>query len=205
MPFLRQSTSQVILFGPCLDISDGVTEEISLTLAQADMRLSKDGGAFGPKNAAGNAAHDTDGWYNTTLDATDTATVGILVLNVHQPANMLPVWVTFYVVEEAVYDAMYGASALGPKKAKPINTALSNIPVFMALASDHVTEATGLTLTVTRSLDAAAFESATGTAAEIGNGMYQYDASAADMNAAFIILRFAEATADSTVLVFETG
>ena len=115
--FLRQNTSQIIRFGPCLDIGDGVTEETALTLAQADMRLSKDGGAFAQKSAAGNATHDSDGWYSTTLSTTDTDTVGILKLNVHQPANMFPVWENFYVVEEAVYDAMYGAAAAGPLQA----------------------------------------------------------------------------------------
>lgn len=114
MPFLRQSTSQVIRFGPCLDKTDGVTEETGLTLAQADMRLSKDGAAFAQKSAAGNATHDSDGWYSTTLSTTDTGTVGELRLNVHQPANMLPVWDRWWVIEEAVYDAMYGASAAGP-------------------------------------------------------------------------------------------
>ncbi|KKL66708.1 hypothetical protein LCGC14_2142300, partial [marine sediment metagenome] len=113
MPFLRQSTTQVIRFGPCLDKTDGVTEETALTLAQADMRLSKDGGAFAQKSAAGSATHDSDGWYSTTLSATDTATVGELILNVHQPANMLPVWMRFYVVEEEVYDDIFAASAVG--------------------------------------------------------------------------------------------
>lgn len=111
MPFLRQSTSQVIRFGPALDRTDGVTEEVALTLAQADMRLSKDGGAFAQKNAAGNATHDSDGWYSTTLDATDTSTVGELILNVHQPAEMLPIWKTWWVLEEVIYDALYGAGA----------------------------------------------------------------------------------------------
>lgn len=113
MPFLRQSTTQVVLFGPCLDKTDGVTEETGLTLAQADMRLSKDGGAFAQKSAAGNATHDSDGWYNTTLSTTDTDTVGELRLNVHQPANMLPVWDRWWVIEEAIYDALFGASAVG--------------------------------------------------------------------------------------------
>ena len=109
--FLRQSTAQVILFGPCLDKTDGVAEETGLTLAQADMRLSKDGGSYAQKSAAGNATHDSDGHYATTLSTTDTDTVGILKFNSHQPANMLPVWETFYVVEEAIYDALYAASA----------------------------------------------------------------------------------------------
>lgn len=110
MPFLRQSTAQIILFGPCLDKTDGVTEETVLTLAQTDMRLSKDGGAFAQKSAVGNATHDSDGWYSTSLSTTDTDTVGELVLNVHQPANMLPVWLRFWVLEENVYDAWFAAS-----------------------------------------------------------------------------------------------
>ena len=113
MPFLRQSTAQTIRFGPCLDITDGVTEETALTLAQADMRLSKDGGAFAQKSAAGNATHDSDGWYSTSLSTTDTNTVGELILNVHQPANMLPVWMRWWVLEEDIYDALFGASAAG--------------------------------------------------------------------------------------------
>ena len=111
--FLRQSTSQVVRFGPCLDKTNGVTEETSLTLAQGDMRLSKDGAAFAQKNASGNATHDSDGWYYTTLNATDTNTCGELILNVHQPANMLPVWVRWYVVEESIYDSLFAASAAG--------------------------------------------------------------------------------------------
>ena len=111
--FLRQSTAQTIRFGPCLDMTNGVTEETALTLAQADMRLSRDGGAFAQKNAAGNATHDSDGWYSTTLNVTDTATVGELILNIHQPANMLPVWMRFYVIEEEVYDDMFAAGSVG--------------------------------------------------------------------------------------------
>ena len=113
MPFLRQSTSQIVRFGPCLDKTDGVTEETALTLAQADMRLSKDGAAFAQKGTSGNATHDSDGWYSTTLSTTDTNTVGELILNVHQPANMLPVWMRFWVLEEVIYDALFGASAAG--------------------------------------------------------------------------------------------
>jgi len=113
MPFLRQSTTQTVRFGPFLDITDGVTEEVSLTLTQSEMRLSKDGGAFAQKSAAGNATHDSDGWYSTALSTTDTDTVGELILNVQQPANSLPVWLRWWVLEEEVYDDVYGASAVG--------------------------------------------------------------------------------------------
>lgn len=139
--FLRQSTSQVIRFGPCLDQGDGVTEETALTLAQADMRLSKDGGAFAQKNATGNATHDSDGWYSTTLNATDTDTVGKLILNVHQPANMLPVKETFFVIEEAIYDLWFDAGSTGlvtlaatthTGATIPTVTTLTNLPAITA-------------------------------------------------------------------------
>jgi len=105
MNLLRQSTSQIIRFGPELDSTDGVTPETGLTIAQADMQLSKDGAAFAQKNASGNATHDTDGWYSTTLDATDTATNGILLFQVNV-AGALPVWHEFYVVPATSYDAL---------------------------------------------------------------------------------------------------
>ena len=110
--YLRQSTSQIVRFGPFVDSTDGVTAETALTIAQADMQLSKDGGAFAQKNASGNATHDTDGWYSTTLNTTDTATVGELYLQV-VVSGALPVWVRWWVMEEAIYDALFGASAAG--------------------------------------------------------------------------------------------
>ena len=33
--------------------------------------------------------------------------------NFHQPANTLPVWDRWWVIEEAIYDALFGASAAG--------------------------------------------------------------------------------------------
>lgn len=85
-----------------------------------------------------------------------------------------------------------------PKK----NTAFPNLPVFMVDSTDNVTPETGLTLSVTRSIDGGAFGAATGSAAEIGNGAYQFDASAADMNGDVIIFRLTSAgAADSLVTV----
>ena len=70
--------------------------------------------------------------------------------------------------------------------------------------TDHVTPKTGLTLGVTRSIDGGAFGAGTGTAAELTSGMYQYDASAADMNGSVIILRFTGTAADDTFITIHT-
>ena len=73
----------------------------------------------------------------------------------------------------------------------PTNTAFPNIEFLFAAASDHVTPVTGATGTaVTRSIDGGSFASGTGTLAEVGNGIYQYDSSAADMNGKVITFRF---------------
>jgi hypothetical protein len=83
-----------------------VTPETGLTITQADMQLSKDGGAFAQKNAAGNATHDIDGYYTTTFNTTDSDTTAILKLNV-TVAGALPVWDNFDVVTQSYYDAKY--------------------------------------------------------------------------------------------------
>ena len=59
-------------------------------------------------------------------------------------------------------------------------------------ASDHVTPVTGAsTMSVTRSIDGSSFGAGTGTGpTEVANGIYQYDASAADMNGTLITFRF---------------
>lgn len=71
------------------------------------------------------------------------------------------------------------------------NVAFGNLVFLFVAASDHVTPVTGASGTgVTRSIDGGAFGAGTGTLAEIGNGIYQYDASQADMNGGVIIFRF---------------
>jgi hypothetical protein len=71
------------------------------------------------------------------------------------------------------------------------NVALDNIEFLWVAASDHVTPVTAASTTsVTRSIDGGAFGAATGTLAEVGNGIYQFDASQADMNGGIITFRF---------------
>lgn len=111
--FLRQSTAVDILLGPFLDDTDGKTAETGLTIEDEHVLLSKNGQALAAKNDANDAAHDANGYHNCPLDATDTNTVGQLTITCHV-AGALPVRLDYHVVEEAVYDAMYGGSAAGP-------------------------------------------------------------------------------------------
>ena len=87
----------------------------------------------------------------------------------------------------------------------PKNGTFSNFEFLMVLTSDHATPATGLTVTGERSIDGAAFASVSGTIAEVSNGIYQFDAVAADTNGDVITWRFSSATADDTFVTFTTS
>lgn len=111
--YLRQSTaSQEVLLGPFLDDTDGKTAETALTIANTDIKLWKGGATTEANKNSGGATHIAGGRYYAVLDATDTDTVGMLEVNIHV-AGALPVRRQFYVLEEAVYDALFAGSAAG--------------------------------------------------------------------------------------------
>lgn len=108
---LRQSTAKTIRVGPFLDEDDGKSKEIALTIVQADIRLSKSGGAFAQSNDAGGGTHDENAWYYLQLNATDSATAGPLELAIHV-AGALPVFKTFNVMTQNAYDSKYSTDKL---------------------------------------------------------------------------------------------
>ena len=109
MFFLKQSTAATVKLGPFLDETDGITAETGLTISQADIRLSKNGGAFAQSNNAAGATHDAAGWYGIPLDTTDTNTVGRLIVAIHE-SGALPVWAEFMVFPANVFDSLVAGS-----------------------------------------------------------------------------------------------
>lgn len=103
--WLKQSTSVDVGIGPFLDETDGKTAKTALTITQPDIRLKKNGGAWAQKNAAQTLTHEEAGWYEVTLDATDTGTLGILIVAIHE-SGALPVWKEYLVVPANVYDSI---------------------------------------------------------------------------------------------------
>lgn len=109
--WLRQSTAVTIKLGPFVDDTDGKTAETGLTVSQADVRLSKNGGDMAQKNDTAACAHDEIGYYDCALNATDTGTLGRLRVMVAE-AGALPVWADFMVVPGQVWDSLFGADRL---------------------------------------------------------------------------------------------
>lgn len=110
--FLKQSTAASPKIGPFLDKTDQFTPENALTIVQADVRLSKNHGAFAQKNDVTGATVDEKGWYTTPMNTTDTNTLGMLVLSVQDGTDAAPVHVTFIVLAANIFDSLIGATDL---------------------------------------------------------------------------------------------
>lgn len=134
--YLRQATaSQARALGPFIDDTDFKTTKTGLTIANTDIKLVVNGAASANKNSGG-GTHRVNGVYGVTFDATDTATVGEMEVSV-VVSGALPVFDKFYVVEEAVFDALFVASAPGYVVDQPVNAT--------KLAGQAITAAAGVT------------------------------------------------------------
>ncbi len=111
MILLRQSTATTRLIGPFLNEDDGKTDETGLTITQAEVRLSKNGGNMAQKAESTSLVHDELGMYTCLLDSDDTDTLGALKLVIHE-ATALPVWVDFFVITANAYDSKAGSDIL---------------------------------------------------------------------------------------------
>jgi hypothetical protein len=109
--YLKQSTAVTLKIGPFLDDADGKTAETGLAIAQADVRLSKNGANIAQKNEATSCTHDELGIYGCPINATDTGTLGRLQLWVHE-SGALPVWHDFMIVTANVYDSLFSTDKL---------------------------------------------------------------------------------------------
>lgn len=171
MLYLRQSTaSQNVLIGPFVDSTDGVTAETALTISNTDIRLSKNGANIVAKNSGG-GTHDENGWYQITLDATDTNTVGRLQVHVNE-SGALPVWAEFHVLEEDIYDALFdaSASAFDSNADVTVGSVAANAINAAAIATDAITAAKIAANAI------GASELATDAVAEIADAVWDEDA-----------------------------
>ena len=110
MIFLKQSTaSQEVPLGYFVDSTDGNTEETALTINNTDIKVWKTGATTLADKNSGGATHISNGIYYAVLDATDTNTLGPLVIFVHV-SGALTVRLECCVLAANVYDSLVGAT-----------------------------------------------------------------------------------------------
>lgn len=170
MIHLRQSTaSQEVPLGHFVDDADGKTAETGLTIANTDIKVWKAGATTLANKNSGGATHISGGIYYCTLDATDTDTIGPLVLFV-AVSGALAVRVECEVLDEAQYDALFGTTAFSTLTAAQVNTeadtALSDVGLTGAVTGriDAAVSSRLATAGYTAPLDAAGTRSAVGLA-----------------------------------------
>jgi hypothetical protein len=170
--WLKQSTAVDIALGPFVDSTDGFTAETALTLAQADIRLKKNAGAWAQKSETTSAAHEENGWYEVNFNATDTGTLGILVVAVNE-TGALPVWREFMVVAANVYDSIVGGG-------DTLDVQVTGVGTDVITAASIQAGAIGAAEIADGAIDAATFAAGAITATVIATGAIDADALAAD-------------------------
>lgn len=196
MRFLKQSTSVDLPIGPFLDATDGITAESGLTLTQPDIRLKKNGGAWAQKAAAQTLSHEENGYYEVTLDATDTDTLGCLRLAVAE-SGAVPIFEDFMVVPANIWDSWF-ASALQSVNATQISGdsgAADNLELAFEDSARYIRKATaqaGDTSEITLDASASAVD-------DFYNGTLLHIVGGTGVNQARIITGYIGATKVATV------
>lgn len=227
--YLKQSTAATLKIGPFVDATDGVTAETALTISQADVRLSKNGGNMAQKNEATSATHDEIGIYDCPIDATDTNTLGQLMVAVAE-SGALPIRDEYAVLPANVYDSLFSTDLLQvdvtqiagaavntasaqlgvnvvtmADAAVPVkkNVALSKFMFYMELTAGG--PATGKTVTVQVAKDGGAFGNTADTVTEMANGWYEVDLSATELNADVIAFKATATDCNQRNITFITA
>lgn len=109
---LKQSTAgQVITLGQFVDATDGSTTEDGLTIANTDIKLHKAGTTSLASKNSGGGTFIVNGVYHATLDATDTGTLGPMIVYCTM-AGARPLKLECCVYPANVYDSLFAGTDL---------------------------------------------------------------------------------------------
>jgi hypothetical protein len=121
MIIARQSTARIVMVGPVLD-ADGVAVTNGVV---GDFKISKNGGVPAALNGSATLTHRHTGFYSLSLTASDLDTVGQAEVVIDDTVNACPTK-EITVIEEAAYDAVFAASAVGYAATAPVTIAAVN-------------------------------------------------------------------------------
>lgn len=107
---LKQSTAIVVHIGPFVDVTDGFTPEIAVTLSGADEAEVLKHAATTTTSISSltwTAVTSCDGWYRLSLGTGETDTLGMLEVIVQDDSVCLPVHKEFMVLTANAWDSKY--------------------------------------------------------------------------------------------------
>ncbi len=114
---LKEDTSVIVHVGPFLSSADAVVPNSAFVLSTGDetgvLKADTSVAAVNISGRTWSAVVSADGWYSLSLLSSDVDTPGPLTVVINDDSAVLPVFARFQVVEEAIYDALFAASAAG--------------------------------------------------------------------------------------------
>lgn len=122
---VRQSTAFETAIGPVLD-ADGVAVTDCVV---GDFKIKKTTGNFAALNGSATLTHVSAGVYDLVLTTSDTDTVGLNCVAIDDTVNACQS-VYLQVMEEAIYDALYAASANAWSGAAGSSIGTANVTQF---------------------------------------------------------------------------
>jgi hypothetical protein len=188
MLFLRTNTAVRITVGPCLDATDGVTPETSLTVTNCSCELFYDDDdntathrtaitltASGGDNDMVHVTDDTVGMYDLELTAAQLNFTGRARLVIIDTDVHCPVFLEFTVLAANVYDSLFGGAGITADKLQVDAAEVSGDSTAadtLELFAEALDQATG-------QIDSGTLHDDTITAASINTGALTSDAFAA--------------------------
>ncbi|WP_447978073.1 hypothetical protein [Candidatus Nitrospira bockiana] len=195
----------VTIDGLTLIARGAVDYQSNPTLAAGDVKVEKDGGAAANITTLPTVTPAGGPSVRLQLSAAETQAKVVVVRFVDQtnPKEWEDLQLRLVTAGDAAafWTVNPNNIAQGVKK----NTGLNNFEFVMYDATDHVTPKTGLVVTAQRSIDGAAFAACTNAVAEVGNGTYKINLSAADLNGDVVTFRFTATGADPTLITIKTS
>lgn len=193
---LRAATNQIFDFCHSA-VAGNATPEITFPgSGTTDLMFRHYSGGLQVNSATANdtMSFESDGQF--IIDATCTS----LTVSIRGNVTITDNGTTSSITQSAAFTRAEVARLINPQK----NTAFSNLEFEMFDSTNH-NPTTGLTVTGEVSLDGGAYVAVSGSIAEVGNGTYQFDAAAGDMNGDFITFRFTASATDDTFVHVKTA
>jgi hypothetical protein len=129
--WLKQATSATIKLKPVYVFATGVRKTAGITLHAAHILVSINGGASGPKHdATAPTVEAVTGQRVVTLDATDTATLGRLIVDWPDDVNGVTSPEFFDVVDPNVYNTMFLTGEYDVYSARGSRTTMDNLKLL---------------------------------------------------------------------------
>lgn len=176
IPLRYNTASQEIPLGQFVDSGDGDTEEPSLTIANTDIKLWKAGATSLVSKNSGGATYMSNGVYYAVLDATDSNTVGPLVVFVHV-SGALAVRIECVVYPQQVYDSNFAGTDTLQVHATEMSASLLTDTVFADSGAnrlaDHVLRRSAASARASSYGDTVGFRSLLGAVSKLVNRLYR--------------------------------